>query len=82
MGREGGDRLMAASMAALPGVSSLMGDLGQLGQQLAGETEDERKKRMEQERQARLMGSTAPGASMLGLGSGPGGGMGAGGYGK
>lgn len=69
---------LGALASALPGVSSLMGDLGQLSQQLFGEAEDERKKRLENERQARLMGSTMPGASMLGLG----GGMSLGGYGR
>ncbi len=68
--------------SSLPGVSSLLGDLGQLGQQLAGETEDERKKRLQNEMQSRLMGGAAPGASMLGLGAGPGGGMSLGGYGR
>ena len=63
------------NFASVPGASDLLGSLGSLGQQAAGRSEDERKRRLEQERQSRLMGSTMPGASMLGLGAGPGGGM-------
>lgn len=69
------------AFASIPGVSSLMGDLGSLVTQLEGETEEQRKRRLEREQQTRLMGSTMPGASMLGLGTGPGGGMSLGGYG-
>jgi hypothetical protein len=74
-----------AQMAALPGVSSLMGELGQLRQEIEGETDEQRRKRLEGERQARLLGSAMPGASTLGLGAGPGGGlasMSQGGYGR
>lgn len=61
--------------ASTPGASAL--GLGSLGQQASQETDEERKKRLEQERQTRLMGGTA-GASALGLGTAAGGGIGLG----
>lgn len=55
---------------SVPGASSLglgLGDM--LGQQAKAETDDQRKKRLLEEQQRRMLG-TMPGASSLGLGVG------------
>lgn len=72
---------MASMFGAPTAGASDLGFGSTLGQPATGESDEDRKKRLEAERQARLMGSpsaagaTTPGASALGLGYGAGGGL-------
>jgi hypothetical protein len=51
---------------SVPGASSLMTG-GSLSDQVAGETEEERRKRLLAAQQARLLPNSNPGASSIGL---------------